>query len=47
VSLQHRHPERTYELATIRVHELRAEPLSQQFDQLRTNPDMAAERQRL
>ena len=48
VSLEHRHPERTYELATITVREVRAEPpLAQKFDQLRTNPDMAAERERL
>jgi len=48
VSLEHRHPERTYELATINMSEERADPpLNQQFDQLRTNPDMAAERERL
>jgi hypothetical protein len=48
VSLQHRHPDHSYQLATITVSEDRAEPpLDQRFEQLRTNPDMTAERERL
>jgi FtsP/CotA-like multicopper oxidase with cupredoxin domain len=48
VTLEHRHPERTYALASVTVGEAAAEPqLSQQFEVLRTNADMTAERDRL
>jgi FtsP/CotA-like multicopper oxidase with cupredoxin domain len=48
VTLEHRHPERTYPLASVTVGEGAAEPqLSQQFEVLRTNADMTAERDRL
>jgi FtsP/CotA-like multicopper oxidase with cupredoxin domain len=46
--LEHRTPERTYALAVIRVGEQRAEPsLDEHFGVLRTNADMAAERERI
>ena len=48
VTLEHRHPERTYPLASVTVGEAAAEPqLRQQFEALRTNADMTAERHRL
>jgi FtsP/CotA-like multicopper oxidase with cupredoxin domain len=48
VSLEHRHPERTYPLASVTVGEKPAEPdLRKQFELLRTNADMTAERTRL
>jgi FtsP/CotA-like multicopper oxidase with cupredoxin domain len=48
LTMEHRTPERTYRLASIRVGEERAEPsLTEQFAVLRTNPDMAAERDRI
>src|SRR5918999_6591825 len=46
--LEHHTPDRIYRLAGIRVAEQRAEPsLDEQFEGLRTNADMAAERERL
>jgi FtsP/CotA-like multicopper oxidase with cupredoxin domain len=46
--LEHRTPERVYRLAAIAVGEQRAEPaLDEEFGVLRTNADMAAERQRI
>ena len=46
--LEHHTPERVYPLAGIRVGEERAEPsLDEQFEVLRTNADMAAERERI
>jgi FtsP/CotA-like multicopper oxidase with cupredoxin domain len=46
--LEHRTPERTYPLAAIRVSGERAEPsLGERFKELRTNADMAAERERI
>ncbi len=46
--LEHRTPERVYPLATIRVSETPAEPpLEDSFEILRTNSDMAAERERI
>jgi FtsP/CotA-like multicopper oxidase with cupredoxin domain len=48
VTMEHRTPERTYRLASIRVGEKQAEPpLSDQFGELRTNRDMAGERERI
>ncbi|WP_165556010.1 multicopper oxidase family protein [Kribbella pittospori] len=48
VTLEHRHPERTYPLASVTVRETAAEPeLTKQFEVLRTNADMTAERDRL
>jgi FtsP/CotA-like multicopper oxidase with cupredoxin domain len=48
LALEHRTPERVYPLAAITVGEDRAEPsLEEQFDVLRTNADMVAERQRI
>jgi FtsP/CotA-like multicopper oxidase with cupredoxin domain len=48
LTMEHRTPERTYRLASIRVDHEQAEPsLSEQFGVLRTNPDMAAERERI
>jgi FtsP/CotA-like multicopper oxidase with cupredoxin domain len=48
LTLEHRTPQRVYELATIHVSEERAEPsLQAQFDVLRTNADMVAERERI
>src|SRR5918992_1345551 len=46
--LEHRTPDRVYRLATINVGEEQAEPpLVEQFEALRTNADMVAERQRV
>src|ERR671911_366284 len=46
--LEHRTPDRVHRLAAIAVSEQRAEPsLDEQFDVLRTNADMAAERERI
>jgi FtsP/CotA-like multicopper oxidase with cupredoxin domain len=48
VSLEHRTPDRGYRLGTISVEEEPAEPwLADQFSELRTNWDMAAERARI
>jgi FtsP/CotA-like multicopper oxidase with cupredoxin domain len=47
-SLEHRHPERIYTLASVTVDEAPAEPeLTGLFEVLRTNADMTAERDRL
>ena len=46
--MEHRTPERTYRLASIRVGQEPAEPrLSERFEVLRTNRDMVAERERI
>ena len=48
LTLEHRTPERTYELATIEVgDEPATPPLADQFAVLRQNPEWAAERERL
>ena len=48
LTLEHRTPGRTYPLAAIRVSEERAEPsLEAEFERLRTNADLAAERERI
>ena len=48
VALQHRTPERAYRLAAITVTDEPASPaLAEQFEALRTNRDMAAERERI
>jgi FtsP/CotA-like multicopper oxidase with cupredoxin domain len=48
LTLEHRTPERVYPLAAIHVSEDRAEPsLEDQFEHLRTNEDMVAERKRV
>ncbi len=48
VTLEHRTPDRVYPLAHIRVNEERVEPsFERQFNELRTNRDMVAERERL
>jgi len=48
VTLEHRNPQRTYPLASVTVGGAPAEPdLSQQFQVLRSNADMTAERRRL
>ena len=48
VTLEHRTPDRSYTLAEIAVSEERAEPsLEERFEELRTNPEWAAERERL
>src|SRR5688500_5463129 len=48
LALEHHTPDRVYPLAAITVSEDAAEPpLADQFDVLRTNPDMAAERVRV
>ena len=48
VTFEHRTPNRTYRLATIAVGDERSEPsLAPQFEQLRTNSDITAERVRL
>jgi len=48
LSLEHRTPERSYRLAKVTVTDEPAEPaLAEQFDSLRTNADMAAERERV
>jgi FtsP/CotA-like multicopper oxidase with cupredoxin domain len=47
-AVEHRTPERTYRLATVAVDDAQAEPdLTSEFDQLRTNADIAVERERL
>jgi FtsP/CotA-like multicopper oxidase with cupredoxin domain len=47
-ALEHHTPEHTYELASISVGEERAEPgPGLAFDSLRTNPELAAERERI
>jgi FtsP/CotA-like multicopper oxidase with cupredoxin domain len=48
LTLEHRTPDRTYRLASIRVDDQQAEPsLTEQFGVLRTNHDMSAERARI
>jgi FtsP/CotA-like multicopper oxidase with cupredoxin domain len=48
LTLEHHTPERVYPLATIRVSEERTVPsLDEQFEVLRTNADMVAERKRI
>jgi len=48
LTMEHRTPERTYRLASIRVGEEQPErALIEQFGKLRTNRDMAAERERI
>jgi FtsP/CotA-like multicopper oxidase with cupredoxin domain len=48
LTVEHRTPERVYPLAAVRVSEQRAEPpLEEQFGALRSNADMAAERERV
>jgi FtsP/CotA-like multicopper oxidase with cupredoxin domain len=48
LALEHQTPDRVYPLAAITVSEEPAEPsLAQQFETLRTNADMAAERERI
>jgi FtsP/CotA-like multicopper oxidase with cupredoxin domain len=48
LALEHHTPERVYRLASIQVSEHRAEPsLEEQFEVLRTNADLAAERDRI
>jgi FtsP/CotA-like multicopper oxidase with cupredoxin domain len=48
LTLEHRTPDRTYPLAAIAVSDEPAEPsLAPQFEQLRTNADMGAERERV
>jgi FtsP/CotA-like multicopper oxidase with cupredoxin domain len=48
LALEHHTPDHVYRLAAITVSEAAAEPaLAQQFEALRTNPDMAAERERV
>src|SRR3954465_364889 len=47
-ALEHHTPDRVYPLAAISVSDEAAEPpLAEQFEVLRTNPDMAAERERV
>jgi FtsP/CotA-like multicopper oxidase with cupredoxin domain len=48
LALEHRTPEKSYRLAAIRVADDPAEPdLTQHFENLRTHPDMEAERERI
>jgi FtsP/CotA-like multicopper oxidase with cupredoxin domain len=48
LELQHRTPERTYRLARVNVGDQPAEPsLGDRFSELRTNADLAAERERI
>jgi FtsP/CotA-like multicopper oxidase with cupredoxin domain len=48
VTLEHRTPNRTYALATIHVADEQAQPLlAAQFEELRTNADLVAERERI
>jgi FtsP/CotA-like multicopper oxidase with cupredoxin domain len=48
LTLEHRTPERVYPLASVRVSDERAEPsYEEQFEVLRTNADMVAERERI
>src|SRR5262249_11060300 len=47
LTLEHRTPDRTYPLATISVADEHAEPsLAREFEELRANADMLAERER-
>jgi FtsP/CotA-like multicopper oxidase with cupredoxin domain len=47
-TLEHRTPERTYQLAAIKVsQEAATPPLAEQFEQLRRDPELTAERDRL
>jgi FtsP/CotA-like multicopper oxidase with cupredoxin domain len=47
IALEHHTPERTYRLASVTVGEERAEPsLDEAFDTLRSDPELAAERER-
>jgi FtsP/CotA-like multicopper oxidase with cupredoxin domain len=46
-ALEHHTPDRVYRLGTIAVGEAAAEPLAEPFETLRTNADMAAERERV
>jgi FtsP/CotA-like multicopper oxidase with cupredoxin domain len=48
LALEHHTPDRVYRLATVTVSEQAVEPaLTEQFEVLRTNPDMTAERERV
>jgi FtsP/CotA-like multicopper oxidase with cupredoxin domain len=48
VTLEHRTPERTYPLVEVAVAEERAEPeLAEEFESLRVNADLSAERERI
>ena len=48
LALEHRTPDRVYRLATVSVSEDRAEPsFANQFEALRTNAELAAERERI
>jgi FtsP/CotA-like multicopper oxidase with cupredoxin domain len=48
LALEHRTPEKSYRLAAITIADDPAEPdLTQQFENLRTHPDMQAERERI
>jgi FtsP/CotA-like multicopper oxidase with cupredoxin domain len=48
LSLEHRTPDRVYPLAAIQVSDEQAEPsFAERFKELRTNPDMEAERKRI
>jgi FtsP/CotA-like multicopper oxidase with cupredoxin domain len=48
LALEHRTPEKSYRLAAIKVADVPAEPdLAQHFGNLRTHPDMEAERERI
>src|SRR5262249_36572344 len=48
LTLEHRTPDRTYPLATISVADEQAEPsLTREFEELRANADMLAERERI
>jgi FtsP/CotA-like multicopper oxidase with cupredoxin domain len=48
LTIEHRTPDRTYPLATVRVSDEPADPsFADQFEELRTNADMVAERERI
>ena len=48
LTLEHKTPDRTYRLAAITVTDEPAEPtLAHQYEALRTNPDLVAERERI
>jgi FtsP/CotA-like multicopper oxidase with cupredoxin domain len=48
LTLEHRTPDRTYALAEITVHEEQADPpLAPEFETLRTDPELVAERERM
>ena len=47
LTLEHQTPERTYSLATVTVSADEAAPLDQQYENLRSNPEWVAERERL